>query len=146
MLTLRPRDEVRWDLVALGEVMLRLDPGDRRIHTTRHFDVWEGGGEYNVARGLRRAFGLRTALVSALVDNPVGRPPERPILLNKMSPSCLGLPGLSGSPASTWISSSSAAARVANSWLNAANTLRSIEIPRRSMRTRTESSGRSSVS
>lgn len=53
--------------------MLRLDPGDRRIHTTRQFDVWEGGGEYNVARGLRRAFGLRSAIVTALVDNPVGR-------------------------------------------------------------------------
>jgi 2-dehydro-3-deoxygluconokinase len=73
VLTLRPRDGARWDLVALGEVMLRLDPGDRRIHTTRQFDVWEGGGEYNVARGLRRAFGLPTAVVTALVDNPVGR-------------------------------------------------------------------------
>jgi 2-dehydro-3-deoxygluconokinase len=63
----------RWDLVALGEVMLRLDPGERRIHTTREFRVWEGGGEYNVARGLRRCFGLDTALVSAFADNPVGR-------------------------------------------------------------------------
>ena len=53
--------------------MLRLDPGDRRIHTTRSFRVWEGGGEYNVARGLRRCFGLRTAIVTALADNPVGR-------------------------------------------------------------------------
>jgi 2-dehydro-3-deoxygluconokinase len=53
--------------------MLRLDPGERRIHTTRRFDVWEGGGEYNVARGLRRCFGLRTAVATALVDNPVGR-------------------------------------------------------------------------
>src|SRR5205809_5257182 len=63
----------RWDLVALGEVMLRLDPGETRIHTTRSFRVWEGGGEYNVARGLRRCFGLRTAIVTALADNPVGR-------------------------------------------------------------------------
>ena len=62
-----------WDLVALGEVMLRLDPGDERITTTRSFRVWEGGGEYNVARGLRRCFGLRTAVVTALADNPVGR-------------------------------------------------------------------------
>jgi 2-dehydro-3-deoxygluconokinase len=53
--------------------MLRLDPGDLRIHTTRSFRVWEGGGEYNVARGLRRCFGLRTAIVTALADNPVGR-------------------------------------------------------------------------
>lgn len=61
------------DLISLGEVMLRLDPGEDRIHTTRSFRVWEGGGEYNVARGLRRCFGLRTAVVTALVDNPVGR-------------------------------------------------------------------------
>jgi 2-dehydro-3-deoxygluconokinase len=63
----------RWDLVALGEVMLRLDPGVGRIHTTRQLEVWEGGGEYNVARGLRRCFGLRTAIMTALADNPVGR-------------------------------------------------------------------------
>jgi 2-dehydro-3-deoxygluconokinase len=63
----------RWDLVALGEVMLRLDPGEGRIHTAREFRVWEGGGEYNVARGLKRCFGLDTALVTALADNPVGR-------------------------------------------------------------------------
>ncbi len=63
----------RWDLVALGEVMLRLDPGESRIHTSRSFRVWEGGGEYNVARGLKRCFGLDTALVSAFADNPVGR-------------------------------------------------------------------------
>ena len=62
-----------WDLVSLGEVMLRLDPGDERISTTRSFRVWEGGGEYNVARGLRRCFGMDTAVVTALVDNPVGR-------------------------------------------------------------------------
>ncbi len=62
-----------FDLVALGEVMLRLDPGDGRISTTRIFQAWEGGGEYNVARGLRRCFGMRTAIVTALADNPVGR-------------------------------------------------------------------------
>jgi 2-dehydro-3-deoxygluconokinase len=72
-LELRPRDECRWDLVSLGEVMLRLDPGEERIATTRTFRVWEGGGEYNVARGLRRCFGLRTGLVTALADNQVGR-------------------------------------------------------------------------
>jgi 2-dehydro-3-deoxygluconokinase len=65
--------DTRWDLVALGEVMLRLDPGLGRVHTTRHFDAWEGGGEYNVARGLRRCFGARTALITALADNPIGR-------------------------------------------------------------------------
>jgi len=62
-----------FDLVSLGEVMLRLDPGEGRVATARSFQVWEGGGEYNVARGLRRCFGLRTAIVTALVDNPVGR-------------------------------------------------------------------------
>ncbi|MFE0723372.1 MULTISPECIES: sugar kinase [Streptomyces] len=61
------------EVIALGEVMLRFDPGEGRIHTSRTFQVWEGGGEYNVVRGLRRCFGLRTAVVTALVDNPVGR-------------------------------------------------------------------------
>ena len=70
---LRTAGSCRWDLVSLGEVMLRLDPGDERIATTRSFRVWEGGGEYNVARGLRRCFGMRTAIVTALADNPVGR-------------------------------------------------------------------------
>src|SRR5690349_13986475 len=63
----------RWDIVSLGEVMLRLDPGEGRISTTRTFQVWEGGGEYNVARGLKRCFGMDSAIVTALVDNPVGR-------------------------------------------------------------------------
>ena len=70
---IKPKDQCKWDLVALGEVMLRLDPGDRRVSTARSFDVWEGGGEYNVARGLKRCFGLDTAIATALVDNPVGR-------------------------------------------------------------------------
>ncbi|HYW73718.1 MAG TPA: sugar kinase [Pyrinomonadaceae bacterium] len=72
-LQIRSKDECRWDLVSLGEVMLRLDPGDGRVATTRSFQVWEGGGEYNVARGLKRCFGLDTAVVTALADNPVGR-------------------------------------------------------------------------
>ncbi len=63
----------RWDLVSLGEVMLRLDPGDTRIRRARSFSVSEGGGEYNVARGLSRCFGLNTAIVTSLVDNEVGR-------------------------------------------------------------------------
>jgi 2-dehydro-3-deoxygluconokinase len=67
------KDKCRFDLVALGEVMLRLDPGDTRISTTRSFRAWEGGGEYNVARGLKRCFGLETAIVTALADNPIGR-------------------------------------------------------------------------
>lgn len=72
-LALKPASACRFDEVSLGEVMLRLDPGEGRIHTTREFRAWEGGGEYNVARGLRRCFGLRTAIVTALADNPVGR-------------------------------------------------------------------------
>ncbi|HNX48595.1 MAG TPA: sugar kinase [Thermoanaerobaculaceae bacterium] len=73
MLKLKDELDCRWDLISLGEVMLRLDPGEARIHTTRQFSAWEGGGEYNVARGLRRCFGKRTAILTALVDNPVGR-------------------------------------------------------------------------
>ena len=65
--------ECRYDILSLGEVMLRFDPGAGRIHTARSFTVWEGGGEYNVARGLRRCFGLRAGVVTALADNPVGR-------------------------------------------------------------------------
>src|SRR2546421_5313475 len=72
-LQIRPKKNSRWDLVSLGEVMLRLDPGDGRVATTRRFQVWEGGGEYNVARGLRRCFGMDTAIVTVLADNPVGR-------------------------------------------------------------------------
>ncbi len=69
----KPKAGCRWDLVSLGEVMLRLDPGNERIHTARSFRVWEGGGEYNVARGLKRCFGLDTAIITAFADNPIGR-------------------------------------------------------------------------
>lgn len=70
--SIRPASKCRWDEVSLGEVMLRLDPGEGRIRTARNFQVREGGGEYNVARGLRRCFGQRTAVVTGLVDNDVG--------------------------------------------------------------------------
>lgn len=73
LLNVKPASECVFDEISLGEVMLRLDPGEGRIRTARWFRVWEGGGEYNVARGLRRCFGLRTALVSAFADNDVGR-------------------------------------------------------------------------
>jgi len=69
----RPKKECRFDEVSLGEIMLRLDPGEWRIRTARSFTAWEGGGEYNVARGLRRCFGQRTAVVTAFADNEVGR-------------------------------------------------------------------------
>lgn len=71
-LKIKPAEETRWDCVGIGEVMLRLDPEFGRIRTARHFKVCEGGGEYNVARALRKVFGLRTAVVTALVDNEVG--------------------------------------------------------------------------
>jgi 2-dehydro-3-deoxygluconokinase len=73
IIDLKPVSECKYDILSLGEVMIRLDPGDERIHTTRYFRVWEGGGEYNVARGLRRTFGQRAAVVTAIADNPVGR-------------------------------------------------------------------------
>jgi 2-dehydro-3-deoxygluconokinase len=72
-LNIRSREECKWDAAALGEVMLRLDPGEGRIRTARQFRVWEGGGEYNVVRGLRRCFGQRTTVVTAVVENEVGR-------------------------------------------------------------------------
>jgi len=72
-LRVKAAEQCRFDLVSLGEVMLRLDPGEDRVRDARGFRVWEGGGEYNVARGLRRCFGMRTAVVTALADNDVGR-------------------------------------------------------------------------
>lgn len=72
-LQIKPAGSCTYDELSLGEIMLRLDPGEGRIRTTREFRVWEGGGEYNVARGLRRCFGLKTAVATAFADNDVGR-------------------------------------------------------------------------
>lgn len=72
-LKVKPKEGCRWDIVSLGEIMLRFDPRDRRIATARTFDVCEGGGEYNVARGLKRCFGLDAAVVTVFADDPVGR-------------------------------------------------------------------------
>ncbi len=72
-LNLRPKEECMFDAVSLGEVMLRLDPGEGRIRTARSFRAWEGGGEYNVVRGLRRCFGMKTAVLTAFADNEVGK-------------------------------------------------------------------------
>ena len=80
-LSIKPSDQCHFDLVSLGEVMIRLDPVATRIRTARQFQVWEGGGEYNVARGLRRCFGMRTALVSAFADNEIGRLTEYTFVL-----------------------------------------------------------------
>jgi len=71
-LDLKPKESCRYDILSLGEIMLRLDPGEGRIRTARQFRAWEGGGEYNVARGLRRCFGQRAAVVTAFVRNEVG--------------------------------------------------------------------------
>ena len=79
-MNIKPKSECAFDQISLGEVMLRLDPGQGRIKTTRTFDAWEGGGEYNVARGLRRCFGLRTAVVTAFAENEIGRLVEDLIL------------------------------------------------------------------
>ncbi len=73
VLDIRPAESCQYDCLSLGEIMLRLDPGDGRVRTARQFQAWEGGGEYNVARGLRRCFGLRTAVATAFADNEVGR-------------------------------------------------------------------------
>src|SRR5262245_30122044 len=72
ILAIKSPTDCKYDLLALGEIMLRLDPGEGRIRTARQFTVWEGGGEYNVARGLRKCFGLKTAIATAFVDNDVG--------------------------------------------------------------------------
>ncbi len=71
-LQIRPAKECAFDQISLGEVMLRLDPGEGRIRTARAFTVWEGGGEYNTSRGLCKCFGLKTAVCTAFVDNEVG--------------------------------------------------------------------------
>ncbi len=72
-LNIRSAESCEYDCISLGEVMLRLDPGEGRVRTARRFTAWEGGGEYNVTRGLRRCFGMRTAVVTAFADNDVGR-------------------------------------------------------------------------
>lgn len=72
-LQLKSKEECMYDEVSLGEIMLRLDPGEGRIKNARSFRAWEGGGEYNVARGLRRCFGMKTGVVTAFADNEIGR-------------------------------------------------------------------------
>ena len=70
---LRDKSKCKYDMIALGEIMLRLDPGEGRMRCAREFKVWEGGGEYNVARGLRRCFGMKTAVCTAFAENDIGR-------------------------------------------------------------------------
>jgi 2-dehydro-3-deoxygluconokinase len=88
-LNLKSPSECKYDMIALGEIMLRLDPGEGRVRTAREFKVWEGGGEYNVARGLRRCFGLRTAVCTAFADNEVGRLLEDFVLQGGVDPSLI---------------------------------------------------------
>lgn len=85
ILKYNPEDACKYNILSLGEVMIRLDPGDERVHTTRNFRVWEGGGEYNVARGLRRCFGKTAAVVTAIADNAIGRLLEDLILQGGVS-------------------------------------------------------------
>ena len=73
MLTIKDASSCQYDCLSLGEIMLRFDPGEGRVRCAREFKVWEGGGEYNVARGLRKCFGLRTSVVTAFAENDVGR-------------------------------------------------------------------------
>lgn len=72
VIDLRPQEACTYDCISLGEIMLRLDPGEGRIRVGRQFQAWEGGGEYNVTRGLRKCFGMSTATVTAFADNEVG--------------------------------------------------------------------------
>ena len=72
VLKIKSVNDCRYDIISLGEVMLRLDPGEGRIRTSRYFRAWEGGGEYNLARGLRRCFGQRAAIVTAFAKNEIG--------------------------------------------------------------------------
>ena len=72
-LNLKDPKECRYDAVSLGEIMLRLDPGEGRVRTARSFKVWEGGGEYNVVRGLHKCFHMHTGVITAFADNEVGK-------------------------------------------------------------------------
>ena len=70
---IRDAKDCRFDLVSLGECMIRLSPpGYGRIEFAPVLEVWVGGGEYNVAYALAR-LGLRTGWVGGLNDSPMGR-------------------------------------------------------------------------
>ena len=86
MLKIKSKSECRWDLVSLGEVLLRFDPGDERIHAAQSFRVFDGGGEYNVARNLTKTFRRETAIVTALADNALGRLAENLIWQGGVDP------------------------------------------------------------
>ena len=71
-LNITSAEKTKWDSVSLGDVMLRLDPGEGRVRTAREFKVWEGGGEYNVSRALKNVFGQRTSHILGFVENDLG--------------------------------------------------------------------------
>ena len=73
VLKIKDKNNCRWDLISLGEVLLRFDSGDERIQTTQNFRVFDGGGEYNVARNLAKTFRQKSAIITALADNALGR-------------------------------------------------------------------------
>ena len=73
LLDIKPQQAAKYDCLSLGEVMLRFDPGEGRVRNARSFTVWEGGGEYNVTRGLRKCFGMTCGVLTAFADNDVGR-------------------------------------------------------------------------
>ncbi|WP_206811163.1 sugar kinase [Paradesulfitobacterium ferrireducens] len=89
VINVKPKDSCKYDCISLGEVMLRLDPGDGRIKNARQFKAWEGGGEYNVSRGLRKCFGMNVAVVTAFADNEIGRLVEDFILQGGVDPSLI---------------------------------------------------------
>ena len=97
-LNLKQKKDCAFDAVSLGEVMLRLDPGEGRIRTARSFRVWEGGGEYNVVRGLRRFFGLKTAVITAFADNEVESSPNSTSVVTPNTPASGTICAISGSP------------------------------------------------
>ncbi|MDP9128378.1 MAG: sugar kinase [Pseudomonadota bacterium] len=72
ILKIRDAKDCKWDCVSFGEIMLRLDPGFGRVRNARSFQVWEGGGEYNVARAMRKCWGKRSSVVTALPKNDLG--------------------------------------------------------------------------
>lgn len=72
VLSIRPADECQWDMASFGEIMLRFDPGFGRVRNSRQFQVWEGGGEYNVARAMRKTWGKRSTVATALPVNDLG--------------------------------------------------------------------------
>ena len=88
-LGIKPAEGCRYDAVCLGEVMLRIDPGDVPTARARTGRIWHGGGETNVAEGLSYCFGMRTAVVTALVDDGIGRNIENQMREAGVDTSCI---------------------------------------------------------